>query len=55
MPFTADEKRGTALQLALLCRGQTVDGAAKTIATAVSDFDKGFMLGVAHEEVDLAT
>ena len=29
--------------------------AAKTIATVVSDFDKGYVLGVAHDEVGLAT
>jgi len=28
-----------------------VDGAAKMIATAVSDFDKGFMLGVAYDAI----
>jgi hypothetical protein len=31
-----------------------MNGAAKTSATAVTHFDKGHMLNVAHDEVDLA-
>ena len=50
----ADEKSGTALQLALLGRGHTVDGAAKTIATAVPHLDESDVLRVTHDQVDLA-